>query len=131
MLLINPVVLVFGNESKIIQNYYSSSFDFSELILTQIQFIQFIISIVILTIILLFGNSRFYLKIKAVMSNQDVASVLGINFNSIRIFSVCFGSVLAAIACILRLYDTGINPYSGLSMTLSAAVVVILGGDIH
>jgi branched-chain amino acid transport system permease protein len=36
---------------------------------------------------------------------------------------------MAVIAALLLAYDTGIDPNSGLAITLSAAVVVIVGGN--
>lgn len=128
LVIINILVVLFGNESKIVSGFDSKNFDFSGILLTNIQIIQLIVSVLLLILIILFSKTKYFLSIKAVMSNKEVASVLGINSENVRLISICIGSVLAVCACILKLYDTGINPYSGMSITLSAAVVVIFGG---
>ena len=69
------------------------------------------------------------MKIRAVSDNATLAKVIGIKTSKIRYLVFGLGSVMAAIAAILKGYDTGIDPYSGMSVTLSAAVVVIVGGN--
>jgi branched-chain amino acid transport system permease protein len=63
------------------------------------------------------------------MSEQTVASVLGVNTKRIRLIAMIIGGLFVAIASILKLYDTGMDPYSGLTITLSASVAVIVGGS--
>ncbi|MBK7970987.1 MAG: branched-chain amino acid ABC transporter permease [Bacteroidetes bacterium] len=85
-------------------------------------------AVVLLIAVVWISNSKKFLQVRAMMSNETVASVMGVNSNAIRLFTMAFGSILAAIAAVLRLYDTGIDPNGGMGITLSAAVAVIIGG---
>lgn len=127
--LVNLVALHFGNENKFISTNMGNSITMGKLIIVPIQIVQLSVSLVLLTAFLLFSRHKVFLIIRAVTSQETVASVLGINSKKIRMFTIILGSTLAAIAGILKFYDTGINPYSGMSITLSAAVAVIIGGN--
>lgn len=126
---VNLVALLFGNETIIISNSISDSIVFYNWILTWPQALQLIISIpVIIVFVSVMNFSRFGLRVKAISDNPTLARVLGLKIENIRYLVFGIGSVLAAIAGLLKAYDTGIDPNSGMSITLSAAVVVIIGG---
>lgn len=129
ILLINFIAMLFGNESRIVESSFASGYDFNNIIITPFQLVQFIVSLVVLIIFFGFSKSNYFLKVRAVISNQQVASVLGINSHYIRFFAIATGSILAVISCILRFYDIGIDPHAGMSIMLSAAVVVIITGS--
>jgi len=62
------------------------------------------------------------------MSDTGVASVMGVNTFAIRLYAMILGSLFAVLASILTLYDIGLNPQSGMAITLTAVVAVIVGG---
>jgi branched-chain amino acid transport system permease protein len=126
--LVNLIILFFSNDNKFSKMNAGDGFEFIGLIITHIQLIQLTTCIITLFLLLLFTYSRLFLKIRAVMSQETVASILGINTKKIRLLAMIFGSLLASIAGILNYYDTGINPQAGIPVTLSAVVVVMLGG---
>ncbi len=126
---INLIALLFSNENKFIAIDMRSSILLGKLIIVPIQIVQLVVTLLLLAGLLLFTRSKLFLKIRAVTSQETVAAVLGVNTAMIRLFAMAAGSALAAIAGILKFYDTGINPYSGMSVTLSAAVAVIIGGS--
>lgn len=129
ILLVNLIALFFGNETKFLDPNLDNSFSFASIIIVPIQAVQLIISLILLGLLLFVSKTKRFLQVRAIMSNETVASVIGVNSKAIRLFAISFGSLLAAIAAILRLYDTGIDPQAGMSITLSAAVAVIIGGS--
>ncbi len=126
--LVNLIAMNFGNETKFLNPNLGGTISFQNVIIIPIQAVQFFTSVVLLISVLWISNTKKYLKVRAMMSNETVASIMGVNAGAIRLFIITFGSLLAAIAGILRLYDTGIDPNAGMGITLSAAVAVIIGG---
>lgn len=128
ILLVNLIALLFGNETKFLNPNLGDSISFLNIIIVPIQAIQLLTAVALLIAVLWISNSKNFLQVRAMMSNETVASVIGVNSNAIRMFTMAFGSALAGIAAIFRLYDTGIDPNAGMGITLSAAVAVIIGG---
>lgn len=126
--IVNLIALLFGNETKSLNPGLGDSISFNNLIIIPIQAVQLIISIILLAFLFFLSKSRWFLRVRAIVSNETVASVIGVNPRFIRIFAITLGSILATIAAILRLYDTGIDPQAGMAITLSAVVAVIIGG---
>jgi len=129
ILVVNFIALLFGNETKFLNPNLGDSIFFANIIIIPIQAVQLITSILLLGLLLFISKSRWFLQVRAMMSNETVASIIGVNSKFIRLFAMVLGSILATIAAILRLYDTGIDPQAGMSITLSAAVAVIIGGN--
>ena len=129
IVLVNSIAILYGNETKLLDNTIYKSFNLGNVILTQPQFYQLLFSIpaILLFSIFLFYTS-FGLKIRAVSNNPVLAGVVGIKLQKVRYLVFGLGSIMAMGAGLLKAFDTGIDPYSGMAITLSAAVVVIVGG---
>jgi branched-chain amino acid transport system permease protein len=130
LIIINLIAIIAGNEIIILDNTIRNSMTIGNIVITKPQFWQIITAISVI-VLFLFAN-RFTglgLKIRAVADNPTLAKVIGIHTSKIRFLVFGIGSAMAAVAAILKGYDTGIDPYSGMSITLSAAVVVIVGGN--
>jgi branched-chain amino acid transport system permease protein len=115
---VNAIALLFGSETRTIDNIRNHSYSYGEIIITKVQFIQFGISVFILVCL--------YLFFRAVADKHTLASVLGINVLGIRNNVFIIGSIVAGIAAILKATDVGIDLNSGMNVVLSAIVVVIL-----
>lgn len=128
LFLVNLVALLFGNESVILNANLGSSMTFLNLIIVPIQTMQFLVGILFIGLFLWHTRARWFLNVKAMISESTVASVMGVNTYAIRLYAMILGSLLAVAASVLLLYDTGMNPHAGMGITLSAAVAVIVGG---
>lgn len=130
IVIINIIALLFGNETKILDNTIRESLQLGEIIITRPQLWQLFFSIPIIALFLIFIKVTGYgLKIRAISDNPILARVMGIKTQNIRYIVFGLGSVMAVSAALLKGFDTGIDPYSGMAITLSAAVVVIIGGS--
>lgn len=130
IILINIIALLFGNETKILSNTISKSIFIGQYVITKPQLIQTVISVPFIILFVIFMNrSGLGLKIRAIADNPILASVVGIKIQKVRYLVFGIGSLLAVVAALLKAYDTGIDPYTGMAITLSAAVVVIIGGS--
>jgi branched-chain amino acid transport system permease protein len=130
IIIINVIALLFGNETKILDNTIRESLTLCEIIITRPQVWQLIFALPLIALFLIFIKVTGYgLKIRAISDNPILARVMGIKTQNIRYIVFGIGSVMAVTAALLKGFDTGIDPYSGMAITLSAAVVVIIGGS--
>lgn len=130
IIIINVIALLFGNETIILDNSIRESLLLGEIIITRPQLWQVFFAIPIIGLFLIFIKVTGYgLKIRAISDNPVLARVTGIKTQNIRYIVFGLGSVMAVSAALLTGFDTGIDPYSGMAITLSAAVVVIIGGS--
>ena len=127
VVIINVLVLLFGNENKIIDNSISSSYEMGNIILTRTQMIQLIIaSVAAATFFIYLKLSKSNLVLQSISDNETISKAYGINTNNERLKVLIAGSVLACIAAILKTLEIGIDPQAGMSITLTASVVAIL-----
>ena len=130
LFIVNGLALLFGNETKSLQLPLGGSIVISNIVVAPIQLVQLGGPLFFLVAVLLASKAKWFLGVRAMMSNESVASVLGVNTALIRLLAISSGSALAAVAAILTLYDTGIDPQGGMAITLSAVVAVIIGGSL-
>lgn len=128
LLLVNAVALLFGNDTKILHHGIGGSLQLKNLIIAPIQVVQLVASLVIIALFLWHIKAKWFLQVKAMISEPSVAAVMGVDIHFIRRYALGVGSLLAVTAAILQLYDTGMNPHAGMGLTLTAAVAVIVGG---
>jgi branched-chain amino acid transport system permease protein len=129
IIIINVIALLFGNETKILDNTIYESLTLGEIIITRPQVWQLFFAIPLIAMFLIFIKVTGYgLKIRAISDNPVLAKVMGIKTQKIRYIVFGLGSIMAVSASLLKGFDTGIDPYSGMAIALSAAVVVIIGG---
>lgn len=130
IIIVNVIALLFGNETKILDNSIRESLTLGEIIITRPQVWQLVFAIPMIAMFLIFIKITGYgLKIRAISDNPVLARVMGVKTQTIRYIVFGIGSMMAVSAALLKAFDTGIDPYSGMAITLSAAVVVIIGGS--
>lgn len=126
---INVIALIFGNETKILRPGLEKTFEIGSVIVTHIQVIQAAVFLVLFVItVLLLKFSRYGQLIRAVSDNGKLAEALGLDIKKARVIAFAYGSGLAAVAACLSALDVGIDPYIGMTATLTAAVAMIFGG---
>jgi len=98
-------------------------------VITDIQIIVLITSLVTMILIWLFiHKTKLGKAMRAVSDNPVAASVVGINPEKIILASFAIGSALAGIAGILISYETNIEPTMGFSALLKGIIASIVGG---
>ncbi len=71
----------------------------------------------------LFGKA-----VRAVASDEEVASIVGINSKRILAYVFLIGSAIGGVAGIGTGFDTGLQPTIGLTLLLKGVVAAIIGG---
>lgn len=126
VVIVNCLALTFGNEVETFGSPFVGSVQLIGTTLTYVQLVQCVVALVIVMVAMYLGSSRRALPLRALADNDLAARVLGINTDKERKRVLIAGSILAAIAALLRTLDVGIEPQGGMSVTLAAAVVTIL-----
>lgn len=129
IIVINTVALLYGNETKILNQDISKTISFGNIIITYTQLAQFLISIFLLTAFLTFLKfSKFGIKTRAMRDDDILCSVFGTDIYKMRLTLFTLSAFFAAIGGGLVAYDVGMDPYVGMPMLLNAVVALIIGG---
>jgi branched-chain amino acid transport system permease protein len=126
----NLVILIFGNESKVIsKGPVQQGFAFGTIYVTPLQLITIATAIAVFGFTyLLITRSKLGRGLRGMADNPDVAQIVGINVRNLRYAVFALGSIVLAVAAILSGLDVGISPHMGLSVLLIATVAAIVGG---
>ena len=72
--------------------------------------------------------TRFGLLASSVAQNPSWCTILGIQTDRIRVASLAVGSALGGLGFTLLVLDTGVDPHSGMTVTITAAIACIIVG---
>jgi len=84
--------------------------------------------LICLALYLLLRLHVFGLAIKALIERREAALIVGVNIDRVQLASLCLGFAIAAVAGVLVSTTEQISPFMGFPFTISAFVVIILGG---
>lgn len=128
-ILTNLVALLWGNETKTFSSEIGKVFSVADLIITQKQFIQLVISIIAIASFFVFLNrTSTGIRIKAVRDDAELYQVMGFDLKKIRSTAFITSGILIAIASCLTAWDIGMDPYVGMPILLNAIVALVIGG---
>jgi len=128
LLVINLLTFFFGNESIALSNSYKIVVSNDYIKLTDIELIHLVVSIILILVIFLFAQTKYYTHIRAISDNYAVAEKFGINIQKTRIIALVTGTMLVGVAGIMKCYEVAVEPNIGLTIVLTASVAVIVGG---
>jgi branched-chain amino acid transport system permease protein len=87
-----------------------------------------IAGLVCIASVIFFGRSTLGLAIKALIQQREAAALVGIPVARIDLICFCIGFGVAALAGVLVSMTEQISPFMGFPFTVTAFVVIILGG---
>ncbi|MEO0128706.1 MAG: branched-chain amino acid ABC transporter permease [candidate division WOR-3 bacterium] len=129
IIIINIISLFFTSETKIISSFETKTLEFQNIILTNIQILEFFAALFCLVLFfLLINKTKLGKIIKAFSDNVELASALGINIRQIRIAVFAIGSFLAGLGACLVALDRGFDPFIGMDALFISAAAMIIGG---
>lgn len=129
-IIVNFLSMIYGNETKVVENAIQGIYSIGELILTTPQLYQIIFSVItLLSFILALNYTKFGLKIRAVSSDETLFEALGYNagYTFIQV-ALCSGLFIGVASC-LTIYDVGLDPNMGMTVLINAMVAMIIGGN--
>lgn len=129
IVIINVIAMLYGNETKIIHQAISPSVSFMGIILTYIQIAQFLISLILIILFLIYLKySGFGIKTRALRDDDQFYTVMGMDISNMRIGLFVLSGFFAAVGGAMVAYDVGMDPYVGMPMLLNVVVAMIVGG---
>ena len=127
--LVNLVAMIFGNETKVIDNTIQPTFAFGDIIITTPQMYQLVVGVAIIVIFLLFISfSRFGLKLRALSTDDELYATMGYSINRTRTYVFLLSGLFISVASCLTVYDVGLDPHMGMNVLINAMVAMIIGG---
>lgn len=128
LLMVNLIAFFFGSESISLNNSYTIVTANDYFKLTNVELMHLLIGGGLIILVLLMSRTQVYTHIRAVTDSYSVAEKFGINVQRTRYVALIAGTMLVGIAGIMRGYEVALDPNVGLTITLVAAVAVIVGG---
>ena len=127
--ILNLVAMLFGNETKIIDNTIQPAIRWGSLILSRPQAFQLGLGIAALAAFALFLRfTSFGLKARAFGNDPALFALFGFGDASTRMGAYAIGGVFLGAASCLSAYDVGMSPHSGMPVLINALVAMIIGG---
>ena len=127
--IVNVIAMVFGNETKVVENSILKTYSLAGVIITTPQLYQLVVSTVALALFLLFLNhTRFGLKLRALSADETLFETLGYNRQSTFSSVFLLSGLFIGLASCLTVYDVGMDPHMGMTVLINAMVAMIIGG---
>ncbi|MEE2745681.1 MAG: branched-chain amino acid ABC transporter permease [Pseudomonadota bacterium] len=124
----NLAILIFSADRRGYE-FLSAVVELGEIRLTGARLAVLIVGAIISTIVVLFLRySLFGLAMNALIQNKDASAIVGINVDRIQMLSLVFGFGITGLAGALISMMQPITPIMGFPYTMSAFVIIILGG---
>ena len=121
--------LIFGPNSRPIEGFPEHVISMGPITFTTIDLFTVVMSWLVIVLLFAFlARTKAGMMIRAVSSNPEKATFIGIDSNKIFLLVFGIGSLLVAIAAFLATLDKPANPNIGLSALLISFITVFLGG---
>ena len=129
ILLINLLIVLFGNDPKIFpyQALISSTFRIGNV--AALPAISFLVNLgLILIFFVLLKFSRLGIMIRSLRDNELMSGVFGVDTYRLRLFLFALSGAMVAVAAAFRSMDVGVNPHVGMPIFINAFVALVIGG---
>jgi branched-chain amino acid transport system permease protein len=121
--------LIFGPDSKPLAGFPEQVISLGMITFTTIDLFTVVLSWIVIALVFAFlARTKAGMMIRAVASNPEKATFIGIDSKKIFVLVFGIGSLLAGIAAFLATLDKPANPNIGLGALLISFITVFLGG---
>lgn len=121
--------LIFGPDSKPLAGFPEHVISLGAVTFTTIDLFTVVLSWIVIVLLFVFlARTKAGMMIRAVASNPEKATFIGIDSRKIFVLVFGIGSLLAGIAAFLATLDKPANPNIGLGALLISFITVFLGG---
>jgi branched-chain amino acid transport system permease protein len=130
LVLQNGILMVFGGQPARTPSVVESKLIIlGDVVLRVPHLIAFVISFVLaIGLFVMLRSTDFGRSIRAVHQNAHAAALMGINVGRVQVLTFALGIGILALAAVLLLPGTPIQPTLGLRYTVITLLVVVLGG---
>jgi branched-chain amino acid transport system permease protein len=125
----NLIAMLFGTDVKVISGIPIKVIKFGNVGFTTLHVTMFFSAVILIAGLMLFlKKTRQGKAIRAVISNAEMAEVIGININKVYLMVHILAAILVGSAAILVTLERGATPELGTWAILYAFIPVIIGG---
>jgi branched-chain amino acid transport system permease protein len=118
-----------ADERGITASYLSKAFTVLGIRFPYVRLANLVVAVFFLVALQLFLRKTYTGKaIRATVQNWEAASLMGINIHKVYLIAFAIGAALAGVAGTLVSVNYSIQPAMGLTWTLKALIVMVLGG---
>jgi len=118
-----------ADERGITASYLGTAFTVLGIRFPVVRLANLVVAVFFLVALQLFLRKTYTGKaIRATVQNWEAASLMGINIHKVYLISFAIGAALAGVAGTLVAVNYSIQPSMGLTWTLKALIVMVLGG---
>ena len=128
--IVNVIAMVFGNETKVVDNSILRTFQWGNVIITTPQLYQVVVAVIAIAVFLVvLDQTGFGLKVRALSSDEILFETLG--YDKRRTFTVVFlaSGLFIGLGSFVTVYDVGLDPNMGMTVLINAMVAMIIGGS--
>lgn len=126
---INLIALIFGNETRVINNVILPTYTLGDIIITTPQIFQMSIGVIGLIAFMLFVKySNWGLRLRALSADEVLYETLGYKTRHSRTIVFLLSGIFISLASCLTVYDVGLDPHMGMNVLINAMVAMIIGG---
>lgn len=128
----NLMILVFGNDIRVLREGPLDTIRIGGLSITALHILVIIMAIVVFVCLFLFLKwTKTGKAVRALANNGELASLVGVDADRLRVFVFGLGSALVALAALPAAFEVSVTPGMGWNIVMVAAVAVIMGGVGH
>ena len=127
--IVNLLAMLFGNETKVVDNTIQKTFALGDIIITHPQMWQLVAGGAVIVLFLLFiGLSNWGVRFRALSADSVLYETLGYDTSRTRTLVFLMSGAFIAIASCLTAFDIGMDPHMGMNVFINALVAMIIGG---
>lgn len=128
-ILVNMIVLLYGNAPKVVENSLKITYTFRNIILSQPQAWQVGIGTPFIVAFIIFIHKTSWGKRFRALSDDDILfSTLGYSIKGTRNVAFLLSGAFIAISSCLNVYEVGMDPNMGMNILINAMAAMIIGG---
>ena len=128
IIIIQAVVLIWGNETRVLRTGLDAVAVVGGIIITRSQIIAAVVSVVIIAVFYCWLRfSSLGLQFRALSDNPTEFALRGYNVRRLRLMAFGISGIFCSGSALLVSYDIGFDPHGGLVALLLAVVAVIIG----
>lgn len=129
IIVVQVIVLIWGNETKVLRTGVDEVFVMRDIAITRAQTISGVVSILVISFYYSWLRySNLGLQFRALSDNPVEFALKGYNVRGLRLLIFGVSGLLCSIGSLLISFDIGFDPQGGFMAVLLAIVAVIIGG---
>lgn len=127
--IVNLLAMIFGNETKVVDNSIQNIMVYCGFIITLPQKMQLFVGGLMIVVFLSFIElTKWGIRLRALSANSVLYATLGYNSSTVRSLVFLMSGAFIGVASCLSAYEIGLDAHMGMNVLVNALVAMIIGG---